>query len=109
MKKIAFLVCFVAISFFLAGCGLSSNAKVEAFESHLSALSDDPERALDFSLLYNNTANLEDAFTKLCGYTSKDWYVSTNDAEDAWIYVSHYIDALHAEIDELYMEYQSAH
>lgn len=109
MKKISLLISIVVLSLVLTGCGNSYSPKVEKFELHLYSLSDDPESTLDFTLRYNNTDDLEDAFTKLCGYTSKDWYVSTNDAEDAWIYLSHYIDALHAEIDELYREYQSAY
>ena len=109
MKKTAFLIAVVLLSVTLTGCGTSYSPKVENFKAHLYSLSDDPEGTVDLSIRYNNTDDLEDAFTKLCGYTSKDWYVSTNDAEDAWIYVSHYIDALHAEIDELYREYQSSH
>ena len=109
MKKIALLIFVAAVVFSLTGCVRSSSPKVDSFESHLAALSDDPEEAVGFSLRYNNTANLDDAFTKLCGFTSNDWYVSSNDAEDAWIYVSRYIDALHAEIDELYEEYQDAY
>lgn len=88
-------------------CGYSWQR--EDFAGHLYMLADDPEDCVDVGLKYNRTKDLEDAFTKLCGFTSKDWYVSTNDAEDAWIYVSHYIDALHAEIDELYREYQDAY
>lgn len=109
MKKIVSLVFLVALSLCIYGCSYSISPKVENFEAHLSSLSDDPESWVDFSFPYNKTKNLEDAFTKLCGYTSKDWYVSSSDAEDAWIYISHYLDALYADLDQLYKEYQNAY
>lgn len=109
MKKIALLMFLVVICVSVSGCGSSYNPKVENFEAHLASLADDPEGRVDVVLKYNRTDDLEDAFTKLSGYTSKDWYVSQSDAEDAWIYLSHYIDALHAEIAALYEEYHDAH
>lgn len=109
MKKIAFLIVLVFLTAPMLVCSASYNPKVVLFESHLFSLSDDPESTVALTLLYNNTVDLEDAFTKLYGYTGKDWYVSKSDAEDALIYLAYYIDALHAEIYELYDEYHAAY
>lgn len=105
MKKIALLVTLLFLSLFVAGCSFSSNPRVANFRDHFSSFSESPEDYIFVDLKHNRTVDLEDAFTKLCGYTSKDWYVSSSDAEDAWIYLSCYIDELHEEIADLYEEY----
>lgn len=109
MKKISLLMLLFVLAFVLPGCGSSYNPKVENFEEHLYSLADDPEDHVNVVLRYNRTESLDDAFATLDGYITKSWPVSANEAEDAWIYISHYIDALHAEIDELYEEYQDAY
>lgn len=109
MKRIAFVFALVLLAITLCGCSVATSPKVDDFEFQFRILSEDPEGSIALSIRNNNTLNLEEAFTALAGYTSKDWYVSANDAEDAWIYVSHYIDALHAEIDELYRLYREAY
>lgn len=81
--------------------------RLDDFESHLWQLSYSPEDAVSLRMEYNRTEDLEDAFTKLYCYLYEEDDVTWNEADDAWIYVSHYIDALHADLDELYSEYKS--
>ena len=109
MRKISLLLLLAFLAFILCGCRTSYSPKIEDFEFHLSSLAEDPEDCVDVGLIYSRYDCLEDAFTTLYCYTSGDEYVSSNQAEDAWIYIKHYIDALHSEIDVLYNEYHAAY
>lgn len=108
MKRFALVLLLVLLAAALGGC-TSYNQKADNFRDHLAFLATDPEDYIDFHVPYNRTEDLEDAFTKLYCYLYEEDGVTWNEADDAWIYVSRYIDALHAEIAALYEEYQSAY
>lgn len=99
------VVLFTVFSLFSPRSSNFADTKKENFELFFSYFADDPEDYISLYAPYNRTKNLEDAFTKLYCYLYKEPGVTWNEADDAWIYISHYIDALHSEIRKLYNEY----
>lgn len=109
MKKISLLMLLVLLVSTLSGCGIAYNQKVDNFRDHFTFFADDPESYIDIAREYSIPCDLEEAIGDLCDYLYQEEDSSWADAVDAWMYVTLYIDALHAEIADLYEEYQDAY
>lgn len=109
MKKIAFLICVVVLSLSLTGCGHVYDPKIDAFEAHLYCLSDDPEGYVNLAREYGLPLGLEDSIVAVGDYIYSDDPSLWGDAVEGWMYLTIYIDELHAELDELHKEYHDAY